>query len=59
MLVENPIQRDKVGTDTAGLVRAADGSITIRVQAAQPTGAEAANRLPAPTGRKSWSGTIA
>jgi hypothetical protein len=50
MLVENPIQRYKVGTDTQGLVRAADGSITIPVQADKPTGENAANWLPAPKG---------
>lgn len=50
MLVDNPIQRYKVGTDTKGLVKAADGSITIPVQAARPAGANAENWLPAPGG---------
>lgn len=50
MLVANPIARYKVGTDTKGLVRAADGSVTIPVQAEAPDGAAAANWLPSPKG---------
>jgi len=50
MLVANPIARYKVGTDTKGLVKAADGSITIPVQADAPEGPAAANWLPAPKG---------
>ncbi|GAU85996.1 DUF1254 domain-containing protein [Bosea sp. BIWAKO-01] len=50
MLVANPIARYKVGTDTQGLVRASDGSITIPVQAEKPEAAAAANWLPAPKG---------
>ncbi|BCP52794.1 hypothetical protein K32_14110 [Kaistia sp. 32K] len=50
MLVANPIARYKVGTDTQGLVKAADGSITIPVQADKPDGDAAANWLPAPKG---------
>jgi hypothetical protein len=50
MLVANPINRFKVGSDTVGLTRAADGSITIPVQADQPSGNAAANWLPAPRG---------
>jgi Protein of unknown function (DUF1214) len=36
MLVENPIQRYKVGTDTVGLKKGADGSMTIVVQGEAP-----------------------
>ena len=36
MLVENPIQRYKVGTDTQGLKKGANESITIAVQNDQP-----------------------
>ena len=50
MLVENPIQRFKVGTDTKGLTKGSDGSITIPIQAESPTGDAAANWLPAPKG---------
>ena len=50
MLVENPIQRYKVGTDTKGLVKGSDGSITIPIQVEKPTDANAANWLPAPKG---------
>jgi hypothetical protein len=50
MLVENTIDRFKVGTDTRGLKRAADGSITIPIQVEAPQGDAAANWLPAPKG---------
>ncbi len=50
MLVENPIHRFKVGSDTKGLTRAADGSITIPIQAEKPTDEFAANWLPSPEG---------
>lgn len=50
MLVPNEIQRYKVGSDTAGLVKAKDGSLTIPIQQEKPTGADAANWLPAPAG---------
>jgi hypothetical protein len=50
MLVENPINRFKVGTDTKGLTKAADGSITIPIQAERPSGEATANWLPAPKG---------
>jgi hypothetical protein len=49
-LVENPIQRYKVGTDTQGLKKGADGSITIAVQNEQPDQASDVNWLPAPKG---------
>lgn len=50
MLVPNSIHRYKVGTDTKGLKRAADGSITIPIQADTPQGNDAVNWLPAPKG---------
>jgi hypothetical protein len=50
MLVENPLHRYKVGTDTPALKRAADGSITIAVQNGQPDPAAEVNWLPAPPG---------
>jgi len=50
MLVENPIGRYKVGTDTVGLRRATDGSLTIPIQAEAASGEDAANWLPAPKG---------
>jgi hypothetical protein len=50
MLVENPIQRYKVGTDTRGLKKGADGSITIAVQNEQPAEAADVNWWPAPKG---------
>ncbi|MEQ1779906.1 MAG: DUF1254 domain-containing protein [Hyphomonadaceae bacterium] len=46
----NPINRYSVGDRTAGLVKNADGSIDILIQHDQPTGAQAANWLPAPAG---------
>ncbi|TXR46877.1 DUF1254 domain-containing protein [Phyllobacterium endophyticum] len=49
MLVENPIQRYKVGTDTQGLKKAADGSLTIAVQNEKPDDADV-NWLPAAKG---------
>jgi len=50
MLVENPISRFKVGTDTKGLVKASDGSITIPIQSDRTSGDSAPNWLPAPKG---------
>jgi len=50
MLVPNALNRYKIGSDTPGLKVAADGSITIPVQAARPEGDYAANWLPAPPG---------
>ncbi|SDK44279.1 Uncharacterized conserved protein [Pseudomonas delhiensis] len=50
MLVDNPIGRYKVGSDTPGLQVAADGSISIPIQHAQPMGEDKANWLPAPRG---------
>ena len=48
MLVDNEINRYKVGTDTQGLKVAADGSITIPISHKKPQGENAANWLPAP-----------
>ena len=46
LLVDNPIGRYKVGSDTQGLVTAADGSITIPLRQAAPDGDAAKNWLP-------------
>lgn len=50
MLVANPIQRYKVGTDTEGLKKRAGGSVTIAIQNEQPAQATDTNWLPAPAG---------
>ncbi len=50
LLVDNPIDRYKVGTDTPGLVTAPDGSITIALAHAAPEGEAAKNWLPTPAG---------
>lgn len=50
MLVANDIGRYKVGSDTPGLKTAQDGSITIPISHAKPTGKNSANWLPAPSG---------
>jgi hypothetical protein len=50
-LVANPIDRYAIGDRTAGLRRGPDGSLTIHVQHERPSGAAAANWLPAPAGR--------
>lgn len=49
-LVDNPIDRYSIGDRTPGLRYAADGSITILMQADAPDGDRAANWLPAPRG---------
>lgn len=49
MLVENPIQRYKVGTDTQGLKKGSEGSVTIAIQNEQPSD-DSVNWLPAPKG---------
>jgi hypothetical protein len=46
--IENPINRYSIGDRTPGIVKAADGSLTIYVQADKPAGVGAANWLPAP-----------
>jgi len=48
MLIENPINRYKVGTDTKGLARGSDGSIVLSIQADDPK--DGTNWLPAPQG---------
>lgn len=50
MLVENPIDRYKVGSETPGLKTNADGSISITIQHGEPHGPEKSNWLPAPKG---------
>jgi hypothetical protein len=50
MLVQNPLQRYKVGNDTPGLKVDADGHFEIPISASKPDGAFAANWLPAPQG---------
>jgi hypothetical protein len=49
-LVPNPIDRYAIGDRTKGLRRGRDGSLTIYVQHRRPSGAAAANWLPAPSG---------
>ena len=48
LLVDNPIGRYKVGSDTQGFVTATDGSITIPLRHAAPVGNAAKNWLPTP-----------
>ena len=48
-LVDNPLNRYAINDRTPGLVRGADGSLTLLIQHDQP--AETANWLPAPDGR--------
>ncbi len=50
MLVDNPIQRYKLGTDTKGLKVNADGTFDVPLQSAKPDGEFAANWLPTPSG---------
>jgi hypothetical protein len=50
LLVENPINRYKIGSDTPGLVTAADGSVTIFARHLEPPQPKAANWLPTPDG---------
>jgi hypothetical protein len=49
-LVENPINRFSIGDRTRGLIKNDDGSIDILIQREAPTGALAANWLPAAAG---------
>lgn len=49
MLVENPINRYKVGTDTPGLTKDSKGNVSIRVSHEKPADPQV-NWLPAPTG---------
>jgi hypothetical protein len=50
MLVDNPIDRYKVGSETPGLAVNADGSISITIRHDEPNGSDKANWLPAPKG---------
>jgi hypothetical protein len=50
MLVENPIQRYKFGSDTQGLKARADGSFDVLLQHEKPAGEFAPNWLPTPKG---------
>jgi hypothetical protein len=50
MLVDNPIARYKLDSDTRGLKVRADGSFEVPLQADKPEGEFAANWLPAPKG---------
>lgn len=47
MLVENPVNRYKVGSDTKGLAKEKDGSLKIVISHEKPTGKDV-NWLPAP-----------
>jgi hypothetical protein len=51
MLVSNPIDRYRIGDRSRGLVRDADGGLTLHLQHASPGAAREANWLPAPAGR--------
>lgn len=48
---DNPISRYAIGDRTSGLIRGADGSLTLHLQRDRPDGEAAANWLPAPAGR--------
>lgn len=50
MLIENPIQRYKFGTDTKGSKLEKDGSMSVYLQHAKPDDEAAANWLPTPSG---------
>jgi hypothetical protein len=50
-LVANPKQRYSIGDRTPGLVRDADGSLSLYISASSPGGLREANWLPAPPGR--------
>lgn len=51
-LVDNPADRYSIGDRTPGLVRASDGSLTLRLSRERPADeSEAANWLPTPPGR--------
>jgi hypothetical protein len=49
-LIHNPIERYSIGDRTAGLKKAADGSLTIHIQHESPGKALESNWLPAPEG---------
>ena len=48
--VDNPIDRYSIGDLTPGLMRGADGSLTLYIQQDRPSDERAANWLPAPAG---------
>jgi hypothetical protein len=50
LLVDNPISRYKIGSDTQGLKTAPDGSIAILISRDKPAGENDSNWLPAPDG---------
>ncbi|MFF0952905.1 DUF1254 domain-containing protein [Rhizobium leguminosarum] len=50
MLIENPIHRYKLGSDTKGFFTRADGSFEVPLQHEKPTGEFAGNWLPTPSG---------
>lgn len=50
LLVANPLNRYLVRPDTPGLTLAADGSLTLYIQAERPAGVPEGNWLPAPHG---------
>jgi len=50
LLVANPLERYKVGSDTRGLATAADGSVTVLLRHSAPAGDAAKNWLPTPAG---------
>jgi hypothetical protein len=50
LLVENPLNRYIVRPNSPGLTYAADGSLTLYIQHAQPKGVPEGNWLPAPEG---------
>lgn len=50
LLVENAIARYSIGSQTKGLQTAADGSVTVYLQATSPGAGKAANWLPSPEG---------
>ncbi len=50
MLVDNPIHRYKVGTDTDDLKTGTDGSVTVTIQHEKPDALTEPNWLPAPRG---------
>jgi hypothetical protein len=49
-LVDNPLNRYSIGDRTAGLVKGADGSLEIYMQAESPGPGKESNWLPAPKG---------
>ena len=50
LLVDNPLNRYSIRPDSPGLTFAADGSLTLYLQADRPVGVPEGNWLPAPRG---------